>query len=139
MSLDLTGIKQATATKLGIYSTYSPRSSIHFLPRCCNLCKPLKKNSEYCLSNQVIAAAMTSPSEEKWRPFNCFSVQGTGGSPTQQGPENRVCDQDTGRPGRPDSSGLQVPAEPGYYRARIGEFPRLFSFKMSSNCTSRDV
>jgi len=35
--------KQATATKLGIYSTYSPRSSIHFLPRCSNFCKPLKK------------------------------------------------------------------------------------------------
>ena len=38
-SLALPGRKQATATKLGIYSTYSPRSSIHFLARC----KPLKK------------------------------------------------------------------------------------------------
>jgi len=37
------GRKQATATKLGIYSTYSPRSSIHFLARCSNICKPLKK------------------------------------------------------------------------------------------------
>ena len=37
------GRKQATATKLGIYSTHSPRSSIHFLARCCNFCKPLKK------------------------------------------------------------------------------------------------
>jgi len=35
--------KQATATKLGIYSTYSPQSSIHFLARCSNFCKPLKK------------------------------------------------------------------------------------------------
>jgi hypothetical protein len=40
--------KQATATKLGIYSTYSPRSSRHFLARCRNFCKPLKKNSEGC-------------------------------------------------------------------------------------------
>ena len=40
------GRKQATVTKLGIYSPYSPRSSIHFLARCCNFCKPLKKNSE---------------------------------------------------------------------------------------------
>ena len=64
--------KQATATKLGIYSTYSPRSSIHFLARFSNFCKPLKKNSECCPSNQVSAAAMTSASEEKWRPFNCF-------------------------------------------------------------------
>jgi hypothetical protein len=32
-SLDRPGSKQATATKLGIYSTYSPRSPIHFLDR----------------------------------------------------------------------------------------------------------
>jgi hypothetical protein len=31
------GRKQATATKLGIYSTYSPRSTIHFLAHCSNL------------------------------------------------------------------------------------------------------
>ena len=37
------GRKQAKATKLGIYSTYSPRSSIHFLARCSNFCTPLKK------------------------------------------------------------------------------------------------
>ena len=42
-SLARPGRKQATATKLGIYSTYSPRSSIHFLARCSNFCKPLKK------------------------------------------------------------------------------------------------
>ena len=38
------GRKQATATKLGIYSTHSPRSSINILNRCSNFCKPLKKN-----------------------------------------------------------------------------------------------
>ena len=43
MSLARPGRKQATATKLGIYSTYSPRSSIHFLARCSKFCKPLKK------------------------------------------------------------------------------------------------
>jgi len=42
-SLARPGRKQATANKLGIYSTYSPRSSIHFLARCSNCCKPLKK------------------------------------------------------------------------------------------------
>jgi hypothetical protein len=41
-----------------------------------------------------------------------FSVQGTGGSPTGPDPENRVGDQDTGSPGRPIASGLQVPGEP---------------------------
>jgi hypothetical protein len=38
------GRKQDTATKFGIYSTYSPQSSIHFLARCSNFCKPLTKN-----------------------------------------------------------------------------------------------
>ena len=55
-SLARPGRKQATATKL--------------------FCKPLKKNSEYCPSNQVSAAAMTSASEEKWRPLNCFCQSG---------------------------------------------------------------
>ena len=47
-----------------------------------------------------------------------FSVQGTDGSPTGPDPENRVGDQDIGSPGRPVSSGLQVPGEPGHCRAR---------------------
>jgi len=47
-----------------------------------------------------------------------FSVQGTGGSPTGPDPKNRVGDQDTGSPGRPVSSGLQVHGKPGHYRER---------------------
>ena len=47
-----------------------------------------------------------------------FSVPVTGGSPTGPDPENRVSDQDTGSPGRPVSSGLRVPGEPGHYCAR---------------------
>jgi len=47
-----------------------------------------------------------------------FSVQGTGGSPTGPDPENRVGDQDFASPGRPVSSGLQVPGELGNFRAR---------------------
>ena len=87
-------------------------------------------------------AAMTSTSDKKWRPFNCFFlVQGTGGSPTGPDPENTVGVQDTGSPGRPVSSGLQVPDEPGHCartRSPLVNFPRRFSFKMSFNCTSRD-
>jgi len=71
-SLARPGRKQATATKLGIYSTYSPRSKIHFLARCSYFSKPLKKNSESCPPNQVSAAAMTSASDEKWRNFVCL-------------------------------------------------------------------
>ena len=61
---------------------------------------------------------MTSASDEKLRPFNCFSVQGTDGSPTGPDPENRVSDQDIGSPDRPVSSRLQVPVEPGHFHAR---------------------
>ena len=43
-----------------------------------------------------------------------FSVHGTGGSPKGPDQENRVGDQDTGSPGRPFSSGLQVPGEMGH-------------------------
>jgi len=49
-----------------------------------------------------------------------YSVQGTGGSRTRPDPENRVGDQDIGSPGRPVSSGLQVPGEPGHCRAKKG-------------------
>jgi len=66
MSLARPGTKQATGTNFGIYSTYSPRSSIHFLGRCSNFCELLKKNSEGCPSNQVAAAAMTSVLDKKW-------------------------------------------------------------------------
>jgi len=132
--------KQATATKLGIYSTYSPRSSIHFLACCSNFCKPLKKTSP---SNQVSAAAVISASEEKWLPFNCFfQSKRTGGSPTGPDPENRVGDQDIGSPGRPSSSGLQVPGGAGTLSCKnktsLVTFPQRFSFKISFNCTSRD-
>jgi hypothetical protein len=41
-----------------------------------------------------------------------FTVQGTDGSPKGPDPENRVGDQDIGSPGKPVSSGSQVPGEP---------------------------
>ena len=60
---------------------------------------------------------MTSVSDKKWRTF-VFSVQGTDGSLMGPDPENRVGDKDTGSPGRPVSSGLQVPGEPKHCYAR---------------------
>ena len=116
-SLARPGRKQATATKLGIYSTYSLRSSIHFLARCSNFCKPLEKFRILSV-RPVLRCSMTSASDEKWRPSIVFSVQGTGGSPTGPHRENRVGDQDTGRRGRPVSSWLQVPCEQGRCPAR---------------------
>jgi hypothetical protein len=58
-----------------------------------------------------------------------FSVQGKGGSPTGPDSENRIGDQDTGSPGRPVSSELQVPGEQGLCRARtkpLSELPAAF-------------
>ena len=113
------GRKQATATKLGIYSTYSQRSSIHFLVRCSNFLKPLKKEKFRRLSVQPgLCGSNDLRVGRKMATFNCFSVQGTGGIPTGPEPENRVRDKENGSPGRPVPSGLQVPGEPGHCRAR---------------------
>jgi len=65
------GRKQATATKLGIYSTYHEAqytSSTVAL----TFARHSKKKSEGCLSNQVSAPAMNSASGEKWRTFKFF-------------------------------------------------------------------
>ena len=118
-SLVRPGRKQATATKLGIYSTYSLWSSLQFLARCSNFWKPLKKEI------QKIIRPTRSP-RQQWPPRRTkngdlsivFSVQGTGGSPTGPNPENKVDDQENGSPSRPVSSGLHVPGEPGHCRAR---------------------
>ena len=117
-SLARPGRRQATATRFWIYSTYSPRSSIHFLACCSNFCKLLKKIHK-------VAQETRSP-RQQWPPRRTkngtfqffFSVHGTGGSPTGPDPENRVGDQETESPGRPFSFALQVPGEPGHFRAR---------------------
>jgi len=117
-SLARPGRKQATANKLGIYSTQYPRSSIHFLARCSNYCKTLKK-----IQNIVHP---TRSLRQQWptrRTINgdlsiVFSIQGTDGSPKGPDPENRVGDQEAGSPGGPISSGLKVPGEPRHFRAR---------------------
>ena len=119
-SLARPGRKQATATKLGIYSTYSPRSSIHFLARCSKFCKPLKKKNFRKLSVQpVLRGSNDLRVRRKMATFQFFFlVQGTGGSPTGRDPENRVGDQDFGSSSRSVSSEMQAPGEPGHWHAR---------------------
>ena len=117
-SLARPGRKQATATKLGIYSTYSPRISIHFLARCCNVCKPLKK-SEGLPVQPGLRGSNVLRIGRKMATFQLFfSVQGTCVNPTGQDPENRVGDQGIGSSGRPVYSRLLVPGESGHCRAR---------------------
>jgi len=60
--------------------------------------KVTQKKSDSCQSNQVSAVAMIYASDKKLRNFNCFSVQGTGGSPMGPDPENGMGDRDTGSP-----------------------------------------
>jgi len=92
--------KQATTTKLGIYTTYSPRSSIHFLARCSNFCKSPPKKSETLTVQPGLRSSNDLCVGRKVGTFQLFFlVQGTVGSPTGPDPENRVDDQDTGCPG----------------------------------------
>jgi len=65
-----------------------------------------------------------------------FSVQRTGGSTTGPDPENRVGDQHNGSQGRPVSSGLQVPGEPGHCRARTRPTWRPSCGVFPSKCPS---
>ena len=58
-----------------------------------------------------------------------FSVQGTCGSPTGPDLENMVGDQDTGSPGKPVSSALQVPVSRGIVvqeQDPLGDLPVAF-------------
>jgi hypothetical protein len=62
---------------------------------------------------------MISASDEKWQTIVFFSsVQETDGSPTGPDPEKKVGEQDIVSPGRPVSSGLQVPGEAAHFIAR---------------------
>jgi hypothetical protein len=67
------------------------------------------------MSSDFVSSCIRGADKSLVRPTSLsvvFSVQGTGGSPTGLDPENRVGDQGIGSPGRPVSSGLQVPGEP---------------------------
>ena len=118
-SLARPGRKQATATKLGIYSTYSPRSSVHFLARCYNFRMPLKKQFRRLSVQPGLRGSNDLRVGRRVANFQLFfSVQGTGGSPKGPDPENRAGDQESGSPGKPVSFGLQAPGDPGHCRAR---------------------
>ena len=96
-SLARPGRKQATATKLGIYSTYSPRSSIHFLVLCSNFCKPLKKkNSDGCPSNLGLRGSNDLRVGRKMANFQMFFFYSREHVVVRRGqiPRKRVGDQD---------------------------------------------
>jgi len=74
-SLAQPGRKQATATKLGIYSTYSQRSSINVLARCSNFCNPFKKIRMLSLQ-PGLRGSNDLRVGRKWAPFNWFFSSG---------------------------------------------------------------
>jgi len=140
-SLARTGRKQATATKLGIYSTYSPWISIHFLARCSNFCNPFKK-TELCPSNQVSAAAMTSASDEKWRSVYFFfqsreQVAVRRGQIRRIGWVIKILEAHVGQ-FLPVASTRWAGGLSCKNKTILVGLPRRFSFKMSFSCTSRD-
>ena len=135
--------KQAVATKLGFYSTFSPRSSIQFLTRCSNFCKPLKKNHN-------VVRPTRSPGQQ-WPPRQKkngdlsipSSVQGTGGSPTNQirriGWVIKTLEAQIGQ----FLLGCKCPVSRGIVvqeQDPLGDLPAacVFPSKMSFSCTSRD-
>ena len=61
---------------------------------------------------------MISASEKNCDRSIVSSVEGTGGSPTEPDPENRVGVPDIGNTFSPVSSGLQVPCEPWHGRVK---------------------
>jgi len=107
---------KATATKHWMYSPYSALSSIHFSTRFSNFCKPLEKKFIMFSIQPGHRGSNDTHIGRKMAHFQFFSVQGTGGSPTEPDTENRVVDQDTGSPDMPFSPGLQMPGEPEHFR-----------------------
>jgi len=135
--------KQATTTKLRIYSTYSPCSSIHFLTRCSNFCNPLKKKK-----NLKVVHSTRSP-QQQWPPRRkkngdlsiVFSVREQEvvrrGQIRRKGWVIKTMEAQVGHVllvcKCPMSGGIVVQEQDW-----LVTFPRRFSFKMSFNCTSRD-
>ena len=127
------GRKQATATKLGIYSTHSPRRSIHFWARCSNFCKPLKKK----IKRLSVQPGHRGRNDLRVGDLSIvFSVQGTGGSPTGPDLENRVGDQDVGNPGRPVPLGCKCPVSRSIVVQEQDNLGDLLAVFFSSKCPS---
>ena len=117
-SLARPGRKWATVNKLGIYSTYSTRSTIHVFARCCNFESHSKIFRILCFQ-PGLRGSNDLRFGRKMANFRLFFlVQGTGGRLTGPHPENRMGEQDIGKSGRLVSSGLQVSVEPEHSRAR---------------------
>ena len=140
-SLARPGWKQATTTKLGIYSPYSPRRSIHFLARCSNFCKPIKKIRMLCV--QPVLRGSNDPwFGRKMATFQLF-FQSREQVVVRRCQIRRIgCVIETleAQVGQfllgckcLVSRGIVVQEQ-----EPLGDLPLRFSFKMSVNCNTRD-
>jgi len=123
------------------FTPFSPRSSIHFLARCPNFCKPLKKIRSLSVqpgfrgSNDLCVG-------RKMATFQLF-FQSRGQVVVRRGQIRRIgwviktLEAQVGQ----FLMGCKCPMSRGIFMQEqdpLVNFPRRFSFKMSFNCTSRD-
>ena len=141
-SLARPGRKQATATKLEIYSTFPPRSSIHFLARCSNLCKPLKKISRTLSVQPGLRGSNDLRVERKMANFKLF-IQSREQAVVRRGQILRmewvikILEAQVGQ----FLLGCKCPVSRTIVvqeQDPLGELPAAFSYKMSFSRTSRD-
>jgi hypothetical protein len=126
MSLNRPGRKQTTATKLGIHTTFSPRSSINSLARCSNSCQPLKNFQKFVLPSRSPRHQWPARRTKRGDFTIFYLVHGTGGILTWPDSGKRVSDQGTGSPGRSVSSGVQASGRSVHNRARTRPLRYIF-------------
>ena len=135
------GRKQATANKFGMYSTYSPRSSVHFLAPCSNFCKPHKKKYIILSVQPGLHGSKDLRVERKVTTFQLFfqsreQVVVRRGRIQRIGWMIKTMEAHVGQ----FVLGCKCPVSRGIVvqeQDHLGDLPVGFSFKISFNCTSR--
>ena len=141
-SLARPGRKQAIAAKLGIYSAYSPRSSIRFLARCSNFCKPLKKQFRRLSIQPGLHGSNDLRVGWKMATFQLLfqsreQVVVRRGQIRRIGWVIKILEVQVGH----FVLGCKCPVSRGIVvqgQDPLVNFPRRFTLKMSFSCTSRD-
>ena len=141
-SLSRPGRKQATATKLGIYSTYSPRSAVHFLTRCSNFCKPHKKKIRRLSVHPGLRGSNDLRVGRKMATLQLF-FQSREQVVVRLGQIRRIwwVIKTLEAQIRQFLLGCKYPVSRGIVvqvQDLFGELPAAFFLQMSFNCTSRD-
>jgi len=130
--------------QVGIYSTYYPRSSINFLARCSNFCKPLKKKFRILSVQPGLSGSNDLFVGRKMATIQLFfnsseQVVVRGDQIRRIGWVIKTLEAQVGQfllsRKCMVSRGIVVQEQDP---PPLVNFPRRFSFKMSFNCTNRD-